>query len=324
MLAGTTTPDFTTQLMGRTYPLPFGFAPVGMSGLMWPGAELILARAAAKAGIPFCLSTVAAETPETVGPKAGDQGWFQLYPPGDPDIRRDMLARAKDAGFHTLILTVDVATASRRERQLRARLTNPMRMTPRVIAQAAIRPQWALETLTRGIPRLKTLEKYAEVTTARSSTAHIGYLLRTAPDWDYLAALRDEWDGKLVVKGVMEPDAAAKLPGYGVDAIWVSNHGGRQFDASPASLDVLPAVKAAAGDTPVIFDSGIRSGTDILRALALGADFVMLGRAPHYAVAAFGRPGVDHLIDILTASMTADMGQMALTHLADLPSRLVR
>lgn len=324
VLCGKREVDLSVEMMGRRYPLPFGFAPVGMSGLIWPGAEEILARLAAKEGIPYCLSNMAAETPETVGKRVGDQGWFQLYPPGDPDIRRDICGRARDAGFHTLILTVDVAVPSRRERLQRARLTNPMRMTPRVILQAALRPRWSLDILGRGIPRLKTLEKYAETKTARSGTAHAGYLLRTAPDWDYLAALRDEWEGPLVVKGVMQPEAAARMAGMGVDAIWASNHGGRQFDAAPASLDALAAVKEAAGGLPVIWDSGVRSGTDILRALALGADFVMVGRAIHYGVAAFGAEGAAHAVDILRKSMLADMGQMGIDRLADLPGRIVR
>ncbi len=193
------------------------------------------------------LSTVAAQTPEVVGPLAGGQGWFQLYPPGDAAIRRDLLARARAAGFHTLVLTVDVPVASRRERQRRSRLTNPMTMHPFIVAQAAVRPAWSLGIVRHGIPRLRTLDKYARVDANLPPTAHAGYLLRCAPDWTYVVALREEWQGPLVLKGVLAGDDAARARREGIDAVWVSNHGGRQFDAAPASVDALPAIRAAVG-----------------------------------------------------------------------------
>jgi len=299
-------------MMGRTYPLPFGFAPVGMSGLVWPDAEGILARAAVAHGIPFGLSTVAAQTPEDLAPHIGDQGWFQLYAPGQQEIRRDMLKRAHDAGFHTLILTADVPVPSRRERMHRAGVTNPMRLKTSVLAQMALAPAWALATARRGVPSLKTLEKYGDTKTARSGTEHIGYQLRTAPDWAYLDTLREEWQGPLVVKGVLHPGDAARIAKVD-DAVWVSGHGGRQFDAAPAPVDALPAIRAAVGpDFPVIADGAIRSGTDILRLVAQGADFVMLGRAPHWGLAAFGAAGVDHVVHVLRAGLIADMRQLGI------------
>lgn len=322
VLEGDFTPDLSVRLMGRDYPLPFGIAPVGMSGLIWPDAERTLAQMAVREGIPYCLSTVTAKSPEDVGPHIGDQGWFQLYPPGDPEIRRDLLARAKAAGFHTLILTVDVPVASRRERQRRARLQNPMKITPRIVAQAAMCPVWSQAMLRAGIPRLVTLEKYAKIDTNLPSTAHIGYLLRTAPDWGYVAALKEEWDGPLALKGVLDPDDARRAVAEGVDALWVSNHGGRQFAGAPPSITALPGVRAAVGDDyPLIFDSGIRSGTDILRGFALGADFVMLGRAFHYGLAAFGPRGAAHVVHILRESMTADMGQLGIRTLREAADR---
>jgi len=322
-LAGNVAPVLETDLMGRTYALPVGLAPVGMSGLVAPGAEVTLAKAAAKARVPYCLSTVSATTPEKVGPHAGGMGWFQLYPPGDAEIRANMLKRAWNAGFHTLVLTVDVPIASRRERLRRAGITNPMKITPRVFLDCALHPEWALTRLPHGVPRLETLEKYAEIGTNRPGTAHIGYLLRTAPDDDYLKALRDIWQGKLVVKGVLDANAAKRMGGLGADAIWVSNHGGRQFDAAPPSIEALPRLREAVGpDVPLIFDSGISSGTDILRAFALGADFTFVGRAPHYGLAAFGPRGVDHVLDIFRASLEADLGQMGIARPSEAPARL--
>ncbi len=312
IFGGKIEPDFTTTLMGREQALPFGMAPVGMSGLIWRNAEPILARLADETGIPYGLSTVATRTPEELAQHIGNQGWFQLYPPGDGEIRRDLLKRAKDSGFHTLILTVDVPVASRRERQRRARLSNPMRITPRVLAEVAMRPAWALAMSTNGIPKLATLEKYAKVDANLPSTAHVGYLLRTAPDWGYLDVLRTEWDGKLVVKGVTDAADAKACEKAGADAVWVTNHSGRQFAAGRATADFLPEVRAAT-KLPVIFDSGVRSGTDILRAIALGADFVMLGKAFHYGLAAFGAKGAAHVVHILREQMIADMGQMGIS-----------
>ena len=322
-LTGKVEPRLETAFLGETYALPVGFAPVGMSGLIWPGAEVSLAKEAARARVPYCLSTVAATTPEAVGPHTGGMGWYQLYPPGDAEIRKDMLERAWTAGFHTLILTADVPVASRRERLRRAGITNPMKFTPKIVLDCALHPEWSLTRLSRGIPRLETLEKYAEIGTSRSGTEHIGYLLRTVPDADYVKALRDLWPGKLVVKGVLDPAVAQGMGALGADAIWVSNHGGRQFDAAPAAIEILPVIREAVGpDMPLIFDSGIASGTDILRAFAMGADFTFVGRAPHYGLAAFGSRGVAHVLDILRGSLEADMGQMGIVRPGEARARL--
>ncbi|WP_106744748.1 alpha-hydroxy acid oxidase [Yoonia maritima] len=315
ILHGEFDPDLSTTFLGKEYPLPIGIAPVGMSGLVWPGAEQMLARTAAKEGIPYTLSTVASQLPEDVGPHAGDQGWFQLYPPRDPEIRKDILNRAKKSGFHTLVLTVDVPVASRRERQTRGGITNPPKLTPRLAMQAAQCPAWLNGIRQTGMPRLRLMESYSNIKTALPSTQHIGYLLRTSPDWDYLKWLRDHWDGPLIVKGVGNPDDAARLADEGVDAIWVSNHAGRQFDGSPATIDVLPSIRAAT-TLPIIFDSGIEGGLDILRAIALGADFVMLGRAFHYGLAALGEPGAAHVLDILRQDMISNMGQIGARNIA--------
>lgn len=326
-LRGEIAPELGTDLLGRRYAMPVGIAPVGMSGLVWPGAEAHLARAAAAAGLPYCLSTVATRTPEAIGPEAGAVGWFQLYPPKDAGIRRDILARAQAAGFGVLVLTVDLPGPSRRERQLRARLTIPPRLTPGMLAQVAARPAWALamsrEVLREGLPRLRLMEDYLRTEGPAGSTAHAGYMLRTNPDRAYLQALRAEWPGPLVVKGVMEPDVAAEARALGADAIWVSNHGGRQFDGAPASLDVLPGVRRAVGEGyPLVFDGGVEVGLDILRALALGADFVMLGRAWHFALAALGPRGPAHLAEVLRADLVANMLQMGLARPAEAAGRL--
>ena len=318
ILHGEFDPDTSVELFDQRLPLPFGVAPVGMSGLIWPDAEGHLARAAARHGIPYCLSTVASQSPEDLAPHLGKNAWFQMYPPRDPEIRADMLRRARASGFSSLILTVDVPVASRRERQTRSGLTNPPRLTPRLLAQSAVRPAWSMAMARHGMPRMRMLDKYVSGTTQNlSSTAHVGYLLRTSPDWDYVNWLRDAWDGPFIVKGVLRPEDAARLDRLGADAIWVSNHAGRQFDAAPAAVDMLPSIRAVTS-LPIIFDSGIETGLDIVRALALGADFVMLGRGFHFALAALGPKGIDHLIDILTKDLLANMGQLGARSLKDL------
>ncbi|WP_177220414.1 alpha-hydroxy acid oxidase [Poseidonocella sedimentorum] len=322
ILHGETVPDLSTTLLGQRFALPFGIAPVGMSGLIWPDAERLLAKAATEARIPYALSTVATRRPEDLAPHLSDNGWFQIYPPPDPAMRRDMLARAKAAGFRALVLTVDVPVPSRRERQVRSGLTAPPRLSPRILAQIATCPAWALGTLRHGMPRMALIDDYAGKTAGLSSISHAGYMLRTSPDASYLDALRAEWDGPLIVKGVLQAADVPRLEAAGADAIWISNHAGRQFDAAPSTVEVLPAIRAATG-LPLLFDSGISGGLDILRALALGADFVMLGSAWHYALGALGPRGPAHLAHILHADLIANLGQLGIADLSDLPKRLI-
>ena len=263
------------------------------------------------------------QKPEDVGPHLEGRGWFQMYPPRDPEIRRDMLARARKAGFGVLVLTVDVPVGSRRERQVRSGLTQPPRLTPRLMSQVARCPVWASGMARLGMPRMRLIDDYAGQTKGLPSNKHAGYLLRTSPDWDYLRWLREAWDGPLVVKGVLRGEDAAALEKAGANAIWVSNHAGRQFDAAPTTIEALPEVRAAT-TLPVIMDGGIEGGLDILRAMALGADFVMMGRAWHFALGALGAEGPAHLADILREDLKANMGQLGLHRVSEAPSRLIR
>lgn len=322
ILHGEITPDLETSFLGQKFNLPVGIAPLGMSGMIWPGAEQLLARAAARAGLPYTLSTVASQKPEDLSSSIGENAWFQLYPPRDPDIRIDMIQRIKKAGFSTLVMTVDVPVGSRRERQVRSGLTQPPRITPRILAQIATCPAWAMGMAGRGMPRMRFIDDYAPKTKGLPSNKHAGYLLRTSPDWSYLAWLREHWDGPLIIKGVQDHRDVPRLQSEGVDAIWISNHAGRQFDAAPATIETLPRIRAAT-DLPIILDGGVEGGLDILRALALGANFVMMGRAWHYALAALGRDGPAHLVHILKSDLEANMGQLGLVHPQDAPTRLL-
>ncbi|MEM1237678.1 MAG: alpha-hydroxy acid oxidase [Pseudomonadota bacterium] len=324
ILVGEVDPSWETEFMGETYGRPFGIAPVGMSGLMWPGAERLLAKTAAANRIPYTLSTVATKLPEEIGPVAGDMGWFQLYVPAADDIRQDILARAKAAGFKKLIFTVDLPADSRRERQRRANLSLPPKVTPSFVWQLLTHPRWSIETLREGKPRIALPESYTKSKDSRSSLEHAGHLIRGKPDWETLRKIREEWDGDLILKGILDPELARRVMDAGADGIWVSNHSGRQFEPGPAAIDALPKIREALPDAPLIFDSGVASGMDVMRALALGADFVMLGRAWHYAVAAMGQRGIEHLIHILTDDMKLNMAQIGAHDLGDLSRRLIR
>ena len=324
VLCGRTKAELQTKLLGQTFDLPFGIAPIGMAGMMWAGAERMLAQASVAHNIPFSLSSVAVASPEDVAPHIGNNGWFQHYPVKSAELRRQMLPRIKAAGFHTLIITVDVPQESRRERQRRANLTVPPKADLRTIIEMAQCPSWCLAHLREGImPRMRFFDDYVPQR-GRESFTHAGALIRGIPDWRYLQELRREWDGNLVVKGVLRPEDATRMVAEGADCIWVSNHSGRQFEAAPAVIDQLPKIRDAVGpDVPLIYDSGVAWGMDVMRALAKGADFVMVGRAFQFAVAAFGARGIDHLVHILKADIEANMSQLGVEKIARLPEYLL-
>lgn len=312
-----------TTLMGETYASPFGIAPIGMTGLMWPGGEHMLAKTAARNNIPYCLSTVACEAPETVGPLCEGNGWFQLYVPADREICTDILKRAWQSGFRTLVVTADVPTPSMRERQRKAGLKVPPETNLKTLLRVAARPSWAMATLRHGKPSFPTLEKYAKSGDLKEVSSFLGRELDDVLNYDYLKFIRDNWQGKVIVKGILHEEEAVKLAKSGVDGIVVSNHGGRQFDAAPAAIDVLPGiVEAVEGKCAIIYDSGIRSGLDVIRALALGAEFVLLGRPFLYGIAALGEDGGDHVVEILNADISNNLRQLGVRKMDELNSCL--
>ncbi|MEM6963520.1 MAG: alpha-hydroxy acid oxidase [Bacteroidota bacterium] len=305
-----------TTLFGKKYAAPIGISPVGLTGLMWPRVEHFLAASASRMNIPYTLSTVATETPETVGAHVGDMGWFQLYPPKDRAIRNSLLERAKQSGFHTLVVTADVPMASRRERTKRAGLTMPPQISLKMIWEAITHPTWTYYTLLNGLPKLRTVEHYTNNNSMKFVSGFVGNRLGGTLDWDYCKELKEAWDGPVILKGILHPADAAKAVEIGLDGINVSNHGGRQFNGAPAAIEALPAIVAEVGDkVPIIFDSGIRTGLDIMRAIHLGADFVFAGRAFVYAVAAIGRYGGDHATSILVDDLKNNMVQLGASNL---------
>lgn len=329
-LKGKLKPAIATRLFDFEYAAPFGIAPIGQSGFIWPGAEAILAATAAEFRLPYCLSTVASRSIEEIGPLARGMGWFQLYTPRDEGVTDDLLARAERAGFSTLLVTADVPVPSRRERQFRAGLTLPPSFSAQIAAQVAMRPRWCLEILRRGFPRFRSLEPYLDrMQGGPGEGGGVSEFMRRhmggALDWEVLARIRDRWRGPLVLKGVLDVADAERAVGLGLNGVLVSNHGGRQLDAAPAALAVLPEIVAAVGDrAKVLVDSGARTGGDVVKALALGADFVLLGRAFQYGVAALGPRGGDHVATIIVDEMKNTMAQLGVETLDALGMGLVR
>lgn len=318
-------PDTRTSLFGQSYSVPFGASPVGMSGLIWPGTELILAKAARENGFPYTLSMVANETPEAVAEAGGENTWSQLYPLKEPEIEEDLLARAAAAGIRTLVVTLDVPVGSRRERQLAAGLTVPPTLTPMTLWRVAQRPHWALATLRHGQPRFRTLESYFPASAMADSAKMVGTIVDGRPDWNTVSRLRQQWTGNLVIKGLLNPKDAERAIGCGADGVVVSNHGGRQFDAARASIEALSEVADnVAGRVPVLFDSGVLWGLDILRALSRGADFCLLGRGFLYAMAALGTQGSTHAYSVLKQDLENNMIQMGARTLFDVKGKWVK
>ncbi len=242
LLKGPLEPDISTELFGVAYSAPIGIAPVGLTGLIWPGADEALATTAADRRIPYVLSTVATERPEVAGPNAGGMGWYQLYPPRDERIRASMLERAAESGFTALVVTADVPAPSQRERQRKARIRVPPKIGPTLVAQAALRPAWTLALARNGLPRFRGLEAYLDRSTMQKSAGFVGANLGGTLSFAYLAELRELWEGPIIVKGILDPDDAQRCIDVGADAIGVSNHGGRQLDAAPAAIEALPVI----------------------------------------------------------------------------------
>ena len=323
-LRGRVTPDTHCSIFGKTYSAPFGVSPIGLQSLIWPGAEKILCRAAADAEIPYTLSTVAGEDIETIGPLSDGHGWFQLYAPNDHGVMRDLLARAKQAGFTTLVLTADVPGPSRREDMRLAGAPigsrNPMSITPRVFWQCLTHPAWSLAVLANGGKfRFKNLEPYSSTSALQNVTEYIGSQLNGSLTWDYLDEIRKVWKGPMVLKGLLHDEDIDRAVAAGMDGLVISNHGGRQLDAVPPSIRRLPDVRSKVGDNyTLMVDSGVRSGLDIARAITCGADFVLLGRAFMFGVAALGSKGGDHVVSVLKDELENTMVQLGIENLTEL------
>lgn len=297
-----------TTLFGTEASRPFGIAPMGMCNLSGPGADLMLARLAARHKVPHGVSTVASTPMEKIIEVADGHAWFQLYFTGDGSGTFKLVERAKAAGYKTLVLTVDVPEVGRRPRELRHGFKMPFKIGPRQFIDFALHPRWSLSSLAAGKPQMANFQMPGYEFDRTES--------RARADWDTLARLREMWPGNLVVKGVLDPEDAVMLRDAGVDAIQVSSHGARQLESAPAPIEMLPLIRAAVGDSfPLFYDSGLRSGEDALKALMNGADFVFFGRILQFAIAAAGEPGLTRLWDVLSDEMSIAMAQIGIDRL---------
>lgn len=304
------------KFLGMEYSAPIGIAPIGLTGLIWPKAENYLVNTAEINQIPFCLSTVATCEPEGLDPnKTVDKKnkWFQLYPPKDLKVSESLLRRAKKNNFSHLVVTVDIPAPSRRERSRHAGLNMPLKFSPSLIMDAILHPKWTLNTIKNGLPRLKTVEKYSENNDLKFTSEFVGNRLGGIINWDYIRWLKSNWDGPLILKGILHEDEALKAKELGCDAIYVSNHGGRQFDGGTSPLKQLMKIRRVVGNNyPLIYDSGIRSGLDVMKAIYLGADMVFVGRPFMYGVGAFQGEGAGQVFNILKDQLRNNMLQMGL------------
>ncbi|MHC5067984.1 MAG: alpha-hydroxy acid oxidase [Planctomycetota bacterium] len=317
--------DLTTTLFGERYAAPFGIAPIGLQGLMWPGSCEILARAAAVHNLPFVLSTVGTADIETVAKLTDGKAWFQLYHPADDSLRDKLLERAWAAGIKTLVILADTPTFAYRPREIRNGLSIPPRMSLRNIAQMLTRPRWCLGQLRAGSPQFKTMKPYLP---SGMSMKHLALFMnktfagRLNPA--KVSALRERWQGNLVVKGIVNHEDADQALALGADGFIVSNHGGRQLDSGESTIASLRKIAADYRDkTTVMIDGGMGAGTDIANALACGAHFTFLGRAPMYGVCALGERGGTHTLAMLKKQLTQVLEQVGCPNPAALANHLI-
>jgi len=314
-----------TELFGHTYNAPFGIAPVGLQGLMWPNASEILAKASLDYNIPFILSTVTTMNIERASELTEGRAWFQLYHPSDDSVRDNILARAEAAACPVLVLLCDVPTFGFRPKEIRNGLSMPPKMTMNNILQILGKPNWALQTLKHGQPNFETLKPYMP---KNLNLKHLGLFMdqmfSKRMNEEKIAPIRDKWKGKIVLKGVATEADAEKAIKLGLDGIIVSNHGGRQLDAGESTIKPMTRIAKKYGDQiTVMMDSGIRSGPDVARALASGAAFTFMGRSFMYGVAALGAEGGGHTISLLQTQLQQVMEQLGCTKVSDFPRHLV-
>ncbi|HVG05743.1 MAG TPA: alpha-hydroxy acid oxidase [Burkholderiaceae bacterium] len=315
------------ELFGETYASPFGIAPMGISALIAYQGDLVLARAAEAANIPMIVSSTALTRLEDVRAAAPRSTWFQAYLPGDAAKIEAMVHRVQAAGYRTLVLTVDVATLPSRENNIRVGFTMPLRPSVRLAWDGIVRPRWTIGTLlrtllNRGMPHFENSSAVRGVPIF-SSAAVREFGARDTLSWTHVDQIRRLWSGKLVLKGVLAAEDARIAADRGVDGVIVSSHGGRQLDAAIAPLHALRSIARAKGSMKVMIDSGIRRGNDVLKAIALGADFVFIGRPFIYAAAIGGQAGVTHAIRLLSHEIQQDMALIGLNSLRELsPSAL--
>ncbi|SDV50730.1 alpha-hydroxy acid oxidase [Chitinasiproducens palmae] len=317
--------SLTSTVLGQPSEMPLAIAPTGAVGFGWRGGDLAIARAAGRHGIPYSLSTSATASIEEIAAPGGPaRRWFQCYILRKRAFTEALIDRAAAAGYEALMITVDFAVGGKRERDFRNDFAVPFRYTGRNMLDFASRPGWALPMLLQGLPVMKNLVGLEKQTVdAGALASSVGRSYDPAFDWDGLAQIRARWPGKLIVKGIVHRDDARRAVDCGADALVVSNHGGRQLDAGLATLAALPAIAAAVGDrVEVLLDGGIRRGSDIVVALALGARAVLVGRATLFGVCADGEAGANRALDLLHDELRRTMQLCGVQRVADIGPQL--
>ncbi|KQT13319.1 alpha-hydroxy acid oxidase [Ramlibacter sp. Leaf400] len=308
--------DTGVELFGRRQALPMLVGPTGLNGLYWPRAEEALARAARDAGVPFVLSTASTSLLEDVRAASEGELWLQLYVQRERRIAEDMMARARAANFHALMLTVDTMVHGKRDHDVRNGFRMPVPWTPRLMADLARHPRWCLRMLRQGgSPQLVNLARSSGLSPdLRKQAAAMSRQMDMSLNWGDLAWVRRHWAGPVIVKGILSAEDARTARDHGADGIVVSNHGGRQLEGAPSSLERLPEIVDVAGDRMHVFiDGGVRRGSDIAKALALGAKAVLLGRAPLYGLAARGPQGAAEVLEILRSEFETTLRLLGVT-----------
>jgi len=324
VLRDTRTVDTSIEVFGRKWALPFGIAPTGLNGLVRPGGDALLAVAAARKGIPFSLSTASNMRLEEVHAAApGGSQWMQLYVM-HREMAGQIVQRAERAGYEALVLTVDVPVSGNRELDLRNGFRVPFRPTAKLAWDVATHPRWSLRMVPGGSPDFANLTAAGgDMGSANMQAALLTRAMDRSLVWENLAWLRSLWKGPLLLKGVLHPDDARLAVDHGVDGLIVSNHGGRQNDASPSAISALPCVLSAVdGRMPVFMDGGIRRGGDVAKALALGATAVFVGRPTLYGLATCGAAGAEAVINLLSAELVRSMTLLGATSVSALPGSL--
>ncbi|HAX14296.1 MAG: alpha-hydroxy-acid oxidizing enzyme [Leeuwenhoekiella sp.] len=314
-----------TKVLGMEFDAPFGIAPVGLQGLMWPNSPAILAKAAHKNNIPFILSTVTTMNIEKASELTEGNAWFQLYNPVEDAVRNDIIDRAEASGCPVLVLLCDVPTFGYRPRDFRNGLALPPKMSAKNIMQILGKPTWAFNTLKHGQPTFENLKPYTpEGLNLKQLGAFMDRTFSGKLNEEKIKPIRDRWKGKLVLKGVQSLQDTQDAIRMGFDGIIVSNHGGRQLDAAQSTINSLKEIAATYGDQiEVMMDSGLRSGPDIARAMACGAKFTFMGRSFMYGCGALGNKGGDHTIGMLKTQFKQVMDQLVCERVEDLPKHLI-
>ncbi len=316
--------DLTKSILSRPSGLPFAIGPTGGTGFVWPRGDLALAKVAAANDIPFCLSTTSSVSIEHLRERIDGRLWLQAYIFKQRDFTMKMIRRAEDAGYEALIITVDLPVGGKRERDFRNDFSVPFRFTPRNFLDFALHPEWVATTLRHGLPKFGNLVDFKPAGATTDTASSVGRNYDPSFSFADLAAIREAWPGKLIVKGVAHPEDAERLVSIGVDAVVVSNHGGRQLDGACATLDSLPAIRAAVGTRAEVYlDGGVRRGSDVFKGLAAGADAVLLGRATLYGLAAAGEAGADRAVAILKEELTRTMKLCGVTKATDIDGRYI-